>query len=166
VVRFNFGPVSLDVPGDFSLSTIVLAGPPVETKGPDLPAEAGSARPFQSNVIITFEIVSASEKPETYRDRQKEGLRNAGVDVVFIKNDRKDEYEEVSIKGAKDDYGILGLQVIQSPAGDRVRQMQLIAIKESTNKQPVAITIIASHLDGQPFSEVKTKFREIMLSLE
>jgi hypothetical protein len=48
-------------------------------------------------------------------------------------------------------------QIILGATGERVRQMQLVCIKEG-----VAHTVITSHLDGPPFENARKEFRAML----
>jgi hypothetical protein len=130
------------------LSSVILAGP----RDPDTSGDDGSLRPFQRNLIVTLEQVSVDETADSYLERQERGLGEAGAESGLV-----GESEEVTTGG-----GISGLlieRVIVSHDGERVRQMQLVTIKNS-----VAFVVIASHLDGEPFEAVRQEFRAILES--
>lgn len=150
--RVTLGPFSLEVPSTWTLSSIILSGP-VE----DDPLTRGMlttkvVRPFQRNLIATLERVGPEETVESYLHRQIEGLRQAGVSRIEVK-----EPERITLAGGQT--GIISEQVIVGMGGERVRQMQLMSIKEN-----IAYTVIASHLDGAPFEAVRDEFREMLLS--
>src|SRR5262245_8952547 len=149
--RTTFGPISLSLPANWPLSIVILAGPPNPPQAESrLPIKA--PRPFQRNVIATMERVPSTETPYSYIQRQIKGLREAGVEW-----EGERPPESVKLENVVD--GAITEQVITSADGDRVRQMQLVCIKEN-----VAHTIIASQLDGPPFESVREEFRSILLS--
>lgn len=145
-VRVTVGPISLEAPRDWSLSTVTLAGPPGGTVNPD------GSQPFQKNVVITMEVLPSDETAESYVSRQVVGLKQAGVD-------RK----EVSREAAQVFGGTPGLlteqqiKVAQNPA---VRQLQLVAIRDR-----VAYLVIATELDGNSYEQTRDEFRAMLLSL-
>jgi hypothetical protein len=151
--RVTLGSFSVDAPADWTLSTVILAGP-VE----DQPEATGLlttrvVRPFQRNLVATMEQIDPGVTAESYVKRQIEGLRQAHV----VRED-VGEPETVLLAG-----GIKGLvteQIIIGGTGERVRQMQLLTIKDG-----VAHTIILSHLDGKPFEAVRSEFRKMLLSV-
>jgi hypothetical protein len=148
MTRISLGPIGLDVPPDWSLSSLILAGPrPTES-----PAAAQASRPFQRNLIITLEKVEPEETPEAYFDRQEAGLRAANVESGIIVGP-----DEVELSGGN--WGTLTERIVVSPDGERVRQLQLVTIKNG-----VAYTLIASHVDGRPFEEVREEFKGILTS--
>lgn len=151
MARVTFGSFSLDAPNDWSLSTVILAGPVEEPASSGLMSAKG-ARPFQQNLVATMERVDAKETPESYVKKQLEGLRKAGVS-----RQEAAPPERVKTKGGAE--GLLTEQVVQGPGGERVRQLQLVAIKDR-----VAHTLIASHLDGVTFNAAKAAFKEMLLS--
>lgn len=150
--QVTFGTFSLEVPFTWTLSSIILSGP-VE----DDPLTRGmlttkAVRPFQRNLITTLERVGPEETVESYLQRQIEGLREAGVSRSEVK-----EPEKITLRDGQE--GIISEQVILGAGGERVRQMQLMSIKEG-----IAYTVIASHLDGAPFEAVRDEFRKMLLS--
>jgi len=150
--RVTFGSFSLDAPTDWSLSTVILAGP-VDSN----PAGAGlmtakSSRPFQQNMVCTMEQVDSKETPESYVKKQLEGLRKAAVQ-------RQDAAPPEKLKLKNGSESLLTEQVVTGPGGERVRQMQLVSIRGG-----VAYTLIASHLDGNSFMGVRDNFKSMLLS--
>jgi len=143
--QVTIGPFLLNVPEGWTLTTVVIAGPHEEQIG-----EAGE-RAFPRNLVATMERVNPEETPQHYVERQLAGLWKAGVEQYL------DEQEEVTLKG--DLKGLLHESVIVGLDGSRVRQMQLVCIKEG-----VAYTLIASDLDGEPFNAARQQFREMLLS--
>jgi hypothetical protein len=143
--QVKIGPFSLNVQEGWTLTTVIIAGPSEDDIG-----EAGE-RPFQRNLVATMESVHPEETPEQYVERQLAGLWKAGVEQYL------DEREQVTLKG--DLKGLLHESVIIGTGGERVRQMQLVCIKES-----VAYTLIASDLDGERFNAARQQFREMLLS--
>lgn len=150
--RISIGPFSLDVRENWTLSNVILAGPP-EEKTPDHDELAGGdSRPFQRNLIATMERVKAEETPETYVERrQLGGLWKAGVEQHL------GEEKSVTLVGGLK--GSMNEWVIVNPDGERVRQMQLVCIKGD-----IAYTLIASHLDGERFKAARQEFEEMLLS--
>ncbi len=149
--RVSFGSFSLDAPATWSLSTVILAGPMDEEGGGGM-LTTKSVRPFQQNIIATMEQVDAKETPESYVKKQLEGLRRAGVS-----RQETAPPEKVALSGGHE--GLLTEQVVIGPTGERVRQLQLVSIKNR-----VAHTLIASHLDGAPYERSQKHFREVLLS--
>ena len=152
-VKLEFFPhdFSLDVPEGWTLSNVIFAGP---SRDPASAAEDRSARPFQRNVIVTLEQVLSEETPYDYFERQEKGLREAGVESGLVGLPEEVEFE----RGRK---GLLLERVVVSHEGERVRQVQLMTIKDN-----VAFTLIASHLDGEPFDDARQEFRKILESFE
>ncbi|MFO0727056.1 MAG: hypothetical protein U1E65_24965 [Myxococcota bacterium] len=150
--RVQFGTFSLDAPGDWSLSTVILAGPADQNPAGGGLMTAKTARSFQQNVVATAEQVDSKETPDSYVKKQIEGLRKAGVA-------RQETAAPEKVKTQSGTEGLLTEQVVQGPGGERVRQLQLVSIKGG-----VAYTLIASHLDGVPFQASRATFREMLLS--
>lgn len=151
MTRVTFGTFSLDAPKAWTLSSIILAGPVDDTPGQGM-LTTKAVQPFQRNLITTLEQVSPQETPEKYVDRQVQGLKEAGVPREQIGSN-----ERVEITGGHP--ALLTEQVIVGAGGERVRQMQLVVIKDG-----IAYTVIASHLDGASFERVRGEFRSMLLS--
>lgn len=151
--KVSFGTFALEAPNDWTLSSIILAGP-VE----DLPGEGmlttKTVKPFQRNLFITMEKVTPQETLESYLQRQVEGLKAAGVSRELV-----GEPERVALSSGQD--GVVVEQVILGPGGERMRQMQLVFIKNA-----IAHTAIATHLDGASFERVREEFRSLLMSFE
>lgn len=140
--RAKFGTFSIEAPGDWSLQTIILAGPP---ESPD------ASRGFQQNLITTLEFVG-DETADAYLKRQ-----SAALDQVQMYRTVVGMPEAVQLAGGQE--GLMIEQVIRGQTGDLVRQLQLVVVKEG-----VAHTLIASHLDGAPFEAAREGFRRVLLS--
>jgi|SRR5687768_6702032 len=150
--RVTLGSFVIDVPTSWTLSTVILVGPPDETPpGKGLPTTK-AVRPFQRNLIATMEQVDPGTTIDVYLKRQIDGLRQAGVS-----RSERAKPEKVQLQDGEE--GVLLEQIIIGPTGERVRQMQLICIKED-----VAHTLIASHLDGPTFDAVRADYRLMLLS--
>jgi hypothetical protein len=152
--RVTFGSFALDAPADWTLSTVILAGPPDENQASAGLMSAKGARPFQQNLVATMEQIGASETPESYVKKQLDGLRKAGVS-------RQEAAPPEKVKLKSGGEGLLTEQVVIGPGGERVRQLQLVSIKHG-----VAHTLIASHLDGASYLAVRQAFRDMLLSFE
>src|SRR5438067_4658867 len=132
--RLALGGFSIEPPKDWSLTTVILAGPPQPQDAPTEMSDSGKT--FQPNLVMTFEQVPAEVTASIYFERQVSDLRKAGVG-------RRDvgRPETVALPGGAE--GLLTEQLVLGMTGERVRQMQLISIKSG-----VATTIIASDMDG------------------
>lgn len=150
--RVNFGTYSLEAPETWTLSSVILAGPVDEAPARGM-VSTKAVRPFQRNLITTMERVTAKETCESYLQKQLDGLREAGIQRIEGK-----PAEKVTVGGVP---GLLTEQIIPGPGGERVRQMQLIAIKDG-----IAHVAIASHLDGVPFESARAEFRHMLLSFQ
>jgi hypothetical protein len=144
MARVKFGTYSVDVPQGWTLSSVILSGP-IEATQDDTP--------FQRNVITTMEVVENDETMRSYAQRQVEGLKQAGV------SREGKGLKEVTLAGGMQ--ALIGEQVILGAGGERVRQMQLIVIKDS-----IAHTMIASQLDGKRFEAVRREFEKMLLSFQ
>lgn len=155
MARVGFGSFSLEVNEGWSLSSVILAGPPdAETPGLGMPTTK-AVRPFQRNLVATLERVADSDTAEQYVERQVQGLKAAGVprrEVNAPKN--------VTL-GAEKLAGLITEQEITGPGGERVQQIQLVCIKNG-----VAHTIIASHLAGAQFEGARAEFEAMLNSFE
>ena len=151
--QVTFGPFSLLAPPDWTLRTVILTGPPdgEQAGGDRLPARA--VQPFQRNLVVTMEVVAATETAEAYRKRQAKGLTDAEVFWQQVGQAERVQLKEGALSG------LLTEQIVLAPGGERVRQLQLICIKEG-----LAYTIVASHLDGDPFEGVRNEYRGMLLS--
>jgi hypothetical protein len=149
--RITFGSFSLEASGDWTLSTVILAGPVDESPKEGLLTTKG-VRPFQRNLVATMEEIEAGTTLEAYVKRQIDGLKAAGVS-------RQDAGKPERIKLGNGLDGLITEQIIVGGTGERVRQMQLVCIKSG-----VAHTIIASHLDGGPFEGARKSFRAMLVS--
>jgi hypothetical protein len=156
--RVTIGPISIEASSSWTLSTVILAGPVWQSPRGGMLRAAQTAKPFQSNIVVTFEEVEPSETLDSYVRRQREGLKAAGV----VRRDVASP-EKVKLVGGSD--GILVEQEVESPTGEVIQQMQLVTIKAlpSLNKG-LAHTLIASHLQGSPFEEARQEFRKMLLS--
>jgi hypothetical protein len=151
--RVTFGTFSVEAPSDWKPSTVVLVGP-VE----DQPLAQGMlttrvATPFQRNLVATMEQIDPGVTAESYVNRQIESLRKA-----HVAREQVGEPEVVRLAGGIE--GLVTEQIIVAPTGERVRQMQLVTIKDG-----VAHTIVASHLDGASFEAVRSEYRNMLLSV-
>jgi hypothetical protein len=150
--RVTFGTFSLEAGADWTLSTVILAGPIDEGGGSGGMLTTKSVRPFQRNLVATMEEVDSSTTLESYVKRQIDGLRQAGVA-------RQDAGKPERLKLGNGLEGLVTEQIIVGGTGERVRQMQLVCIKDG-----IAHTIIASHLDGAPFEAARKSFRQMLVS--
>ncbi len=149
--RVRVGAASLAFPDRWTLSTMIFAGPTDHPHQQDANPD-GEIRPFQQNLIATFERVDADTRAEDYVDRQQQGLREAGVDSGLVGGIRNVDLDS----GGE---GVMIEQVVIAPTGEYVRQLQLVTVKES-----LAATVIVSHLDGEPFEAARAEFEAILLS--
>ncbi len=150
--KVNFGSFSLDAPGAWTLSTVILSGPVSTDGGGKGMLTTKAVRPFQQNVIATMEQVGKDETPESYVQKQLDGLRKAGVQ-------RKETAPPEKTKLASGHDALITEQSVVGPSGERVRQLQLVTIKDG-----VAHTLIASNLDGLPYSDSKKQFKAMLTS--
>jgi hypothetical protein len=151
--RVSIGPFSIDASDEWSLTTVILAGPVDDNPSNQGMLSTKAVRPFQQNLVATMEQVEPSETPESYVKRQIEGLRQAQV-----QRQETAPPERVKLKVGE---GLLTEQRVISPSGERVRQLQLVSIKNS-----IAYTLIATHLDGATYDKNKAKFRAMLVSFE
>ncbi len=151
--RVQLGLFSIDAPEDWRLSTVILAGPVDEQTGPRMPTTKALPA-FQRNLVATMEEVDAKTTLESYVKRQIDGLKAAGVT-------RQDAGKPERVKLAAGADGLITEQIILGSGGERVRQMQLVSIKNG-----VAHTVIASHLDGAAFESARAELRKMLLSFE
>lgn len=151
--KVKFGSFSLEIPAEWTLSTIILAGPLSEEIPSDPRMPTRTSRPFQSNIVLTLEKVAEDTTPKIYVDKQISGLIQAGVSREEV------AFEEVKLVSNID--GILTEQIIEGGGGEEVCQLQLVVITGG-----IAYTVIASQLVGEPFEKMRDRFREILLSFE
>ena len=152
--RISLGPFSLDLEPDWTLSTVIFAGPVIQEEPDDdrLPL-AGEARRFQPNLVATMEGgLGKNVTPESYVERQIEGLRKAQVM-------RRESAPSKRVKLAGGAEGLLTEQVVVGPDGALVHQLQLVTIKDG-----VAYTLITSALDGPQYDKARERFQTILLS--
>ncbi len=150
--RVDFGPFSLDAPGQWTLSTVILSGP-VEAPPSEGLLTTKAVPPFQRNVVTTMEVVGEDETAESFLDKQAAALAAANVGPTDT------TAPETVTLGDGQRTGVLTERVMFGPRGEKIRQMQLVFIKDG-----VAFTAIASHLDGAPFERVRAEFRRMLLS--
>jgi hypothetical protein len=150
--RVNFGSFSLEAPGDWTLSTVILSGPPEANAASAGMLTTKAVQSFQQNVIATMEQVDAKETPESYVKRQLDGLRRANVQ-------RKEMAPPKRLKLKSGAEGLVTEQAVVGPGGERVRQVQLVTIKNG-----IAHTLIASNLDGAPFEKSRAVFEQMLNS--
>lgn len=151
-MRVTFGTFSLDVSPDWTLSTVVLAGPVDDVGASSAMPTTKAVPPFQRNLVSMMERVDDKTTLESYLKLQIEGLKQAG----FPRKEAAPA-EKVTVSGGHP--ALITEQIINGQAGERVRQMQLICIKSG-----IAHLIIASHLDGLPFESVRKSYREMLMS--
>lgn len=151
--RISFGPFSIDATPDWTLSTLILSGPADDAGGPSGLLTTKAVRSFQQTLVVTMEQVAASDTPEKYVERQIKGLKEAGVSRTEAKKP-----ERVKVGGGE---GLILEQIVVGPTGERVRQMQLVTMKNG-----VAFVLIASHLDGASFDKARESFEKILLSFQ
>ncbi len=151
--RVKFGTFSIEAPNDWTLNSVILAGPVDDSPGAGMLTMKAVA-PFQRNLITTLEQVGPKETPESYVKRQIDGLKEAGVP-------RQEGNKPETVTLTSEQVGLLTEQIIQGAGGERVRQMQLVVIKGG-----IAHTAIASHLDGASFESARKQFRTMLLSFE
>src|SRR5687767_9785805 len=121
--RVQFGTFSLEAGADWTLSTVILAGP-VDDEPPAKGIPTTKVVPqFQRNLVATVEQVDGNVTLESYLKRQIDGLRQAGVT-------RKETQAPKRVKLFNGHEGLLSEQVIQGATGERVRQLQLVCIKD------------------------------------
>lgn len=150
--RVSFGSFAIDAPEDWTLSTLILSGPVAKDPTSSGMPTTKAVRPFQPNLIATMEQVEPTETPESYVGKQLEGLRRAGVQ-------RRETAPPEKLKLASGHEGLLTEQAVVGPQGERVRQLQLVAIKAG-----VAHTLICSHLDGPSYDRSKAAFKKMLVS--
>ena len=113
---------------------------------------AKKSKPFNQNLIATMEQVDPNETAESYVQRQLEGLIQAGVQ-------RKETAKPEAVTLENGQEALLTERSVIGPGGERVRQLQLVAIKNG-----VAHTLIASNLDGPTYDKCKAQFRQMLTS--
>ncbi len=145
--RVRFGAFSIDAPSNWTLSSVVLAGP-VDAA----PSGEGQPRGFQRNVVTMLEQVADGTTPQAYVAKQLKGLKDAGVQ-------RKEGRppETLDLGGGLE--GLLTEQVITGADGQPVRQMQLTCIKRN-----IAHVVIATHMDGPMFEAAREEFHSLLSS--
>lgn len=152
--RVQLGPFSLEAPEEWTLSTVILAGPIDEpAAGLKMPTTKAVA-PFQRNLVATMEQINGPMTLESYVKRQVDGLKAAGVP-------RQDAAKPERVKLTNGLDGLITEQIITGASGERVRQMQLVCIKNG-----VVHTVIASHLDGTQFESARAEFKKMLLSFQ
>lgn len=150
--RVTLGPFSIETSEDWTLSSVILAGPPPPEQRSRGALAGHAGRAFRANLVATMERVEADDTPSAYLERQAEGLRQAGVAV------RRDADPGV-VTLAGELRGLQIEQVIAGPQGERVRQLTLMA-----KKGDVMFTLIWSNLDGQPFDDSRAEFEAMLRS--
>lgn len=153
MTEIRFGTFSLDVPEGWTFSSVILSGPVEDSVAPSIPT-IKAVPSFQRNLITTLERVPDEETCQSYVNRQVKGLRTAHVSW-----EEAAKPIEVELKNGLS--ALLLEQVIIGQGGERVRQMQLVFIKDN-----IAHTAIASQLDGPPFETVRDEFKKMLLSYQ
>src|SRR5262245_25571859 len=103
--RVALGSFSLEATTDWTLSTVILAGPVDEAGGAGMPTTK-VVRPFQRNLVATMEQVEPTMTLENYLKRQIDGLRQAGVE-------RTEAAKPERLKLAEGRDGLLSEQIIR-----------------------------------------------------
>lgn len=140
----NFGSFRMEAPPDWTLSSIALVGP------------LGDSAPnaFQRNLFVNMERVGPGDTPETHLEHQIAALAAAGIERAEVSPP-----ESLSLADGRP--AVLYEQILMGQGGERVRQMQLIFVKDG-----IAHTAIASELDGSSFDSVRDELRTMLLSFE
>lgn len=141
--RLQLGTFSLDLPSGFTLSTVILMGPDGGNGG-----DGG----YSANVVASLEQVPAGASAQDFLEAQRHGLQQAGVPKSSM-----EAPESVTLEDGHP--ALLSEQVLPSPQGDRIRQMQLTVVRDE-----VAHVVVASHLDGGSFERHREAFRKVLLS--
>lgn len=149
IIPFKFGDFQLDIPKDWTLSSIILTGPNPSRK--DLPQTKFRTLSFRKNLVFTSERVDNEVTADSYLQKQAKGLIDAGVqhksiilEEVFLENNIR---------------GILTEQLVIGPGGEYVQQMQLVCVNNG-----MAYTLVTSDLAGEPYEKAKEEFKELLLS--
>jgi hypothetical protein len=144
----------MEAPSTWTLSSVILAGP-VEASPPGQGMLTTKAvKPFQRTLVCTMERVDASETADGFLRRQVKAMKEAGVA-------RQEAAPPEKVRLGSGHEGLVVEQIVTNPGGERIRQMQLVFIKDG-----IAHVAVASHLDGASFEAVRQEFRSMLLSFE
>ena len=147
----DLGRFSLQAPPTWQIASLILVGPPDVATGPaKSPGVSGN---FQQNLVVVSELVEEKETLPAYVQKQTAKLQEQGA-----LHRPPGPLEKVTLGDGRD--GLLFEHVVLGPSGERVRQMQLIALKNG-----VLHALIASHLDGLPFEAQREGFRSMLRSV-
>lgn len=152
--RVHYGSISVDVSPDWSLSTVVLLGPVLQTTDTPLLIQSQAQQAFQHNIVATVEKIGADETLINYVQRQLQGFRQAGVNRQELVAP-----EDVRLSNSCD--GMLWEHMVSGPTGQLVGQIQLVSIKDG-----FAYTVIASCLYGPSYKKERENLRQILLSFQ
>lgn len=140
------GRFALDPPPGWQVASLILLGPP------DAGA-AGAAGPFQQNVVVVCEKLGEEETLEGYVARQTQKLKEQGAMSL-----PPGPMEKVPMGGER--RAVMFEHVVLGPQGEKVRQMQLVTLKDKNLH-----ALIASHLDGLPFEAARETFSALLRSI-
>ena len=142
----SVGRFSLTPPGGWQVASLILLGPP-DSGAP------GSAGAFQQNLVVVCEKLDENETLDGYVARQTQKLKEQGA--MFRP---PGPMEKVPFPGGRQ--AVLFEHVVLGPQGEKVRQMQMVTLKEGTLH-----ALIVSHLDGLPFEAARDDFSGLLRSV-
>lgn len=121
---------------------------------PDAPSSKapGAQGNFQQNLVVVSERVEGEETLSAYVQKQTGKLQEQGA-----LHRPPGPLEKVTLPNGRE--AVIFEHVVLGPSGEKVRQMQLISLKDG-----MLHAMIASHLDGLPFESQRDSFRGMLKS--
>ena len=160
--QINIGPVSVDLRSGWTLSTIIFAGPQDDQQPDPSLLTPNVVRPFQRNLVVTCEAVSASVTADSYVKSQSDGLRKAGVAHGYARPP-----ERVDLSGDRE--GVITEAVVVGPNGERVVRITAKRFTYEPSEvtlvrgQPVILELVSldrTHGFRQPQLNIRTEIPE------
>lgn len=147
--NIDLGSFSLQAPPSWQIASLIVVGPPdAVAQGP------GQQGQFQQNLVVVSEMVEEGETLPSYVQKQTAKLQQQGA-----LHRPPGPLEKVTLADGRE--GLMFEHVVLGPSGEKVRQMQLIALKDG-----LLHALICSHLDGLPFESQRDAFRTMLKSVK
>jgi hypothetical protein len=146
--EIDLGSFALKAPPQWQIASLILVGPP-DAPGAGGPGVQGN---FQQNLVVVSERIEGNETLQAYVQKQTGKLQEQGA-----LHRPPGPLEKVTLSGGRE--AVIFEHVVLGPSGEKVRQMQLISLKDG-----MLHAMIASHLDGLPFESRRDEFRGMLTS--
>jgi len=136
----------VDVPEGWLCASAVFIAPPESATEPLLPTLQTTAK-FRTTIAVVKEPVPAGTRARQVLDGQLAAMKGAGVQAKLLASEDLD------------DGGVFAELSSVGPQGEQVRQLEMIRVIGE-----IAITTVASVLEGPDHERRKESLRELVLS--